>query len=76
MRAAGQHHHRGFAVILEGAGGTGELTKRFRRERVDGVATVEAHHGDAAIGPEAFFDFYEFRQAMCLPANHLGKDSS
>src|SRR5712692_9310607 len=60
--AAGEHYRRGSAVVLKTARGIGELTQRFRRQRVDAVATVEAHHGDAALGPEAFFDLYKVCQ--------------
>ena len=55
----GQHHDRGFAVILEAARGIGELAQRFRRQRIDAVAAVEAHHGDAAVRPKALFDRYK-----------------
>ena len=52
--AAGEHHHRGVGVVLEAARRIGELTQRFRRQRIDAVAAVEAHHGDASLGPRPF----------------------
>src|SRR5258707_8401112 len=70
--AAGEHYRRGSAVVLKTARRIGELTQRFRRQRVDTVATVEAHHGDAALGPETLFDGYEPRQRpRSLPAIFL-----
>src|SRR5439155_26197243 len=60
LGAAGEHHHRSLAVVLKMAGGVSELTQRLRRQRVDAVATVEAHHTDATLGPEAFFDLHKF----------------
>src|SRR5260221_3985465 len=70
--AAGEHYRRGSAVVFKTAGGVGELPQRFRRQRVDAVATVEAHHGDAPLGTETPFDGYEPRQRLrSLPAIFL-----
>ena len=67
--AAGQHHDRGFGVVLKTARGIGELAQRLRRQRVDAVAAVEAHHRDTAFGPKALFDCYKPRQRIAsLPA--------
>ncbi len=69
LGAAGEHHDRRFAVVLETACGVGELTQRLGRQRVDAVATVEPHHGDAPLGPETLFDRYKVRQyPRSLPA--------
>jgi len=49
--------------------GVGELTQRLGRQRVDAVATVEPHHGDAPLEPEPLFYPYEVRQyPRSLPA--------
>src|SRR3954452_24137173 len=66
--ATGEHHDGCIAVILKTARGIGELTQRLRRQRIDAVAAVEAHHGDAALGPEAFFDGDEICQLSTSPA--------
>jgi len=69
LGAAGEHHDRRFAVVLETACGVGELTQRLGRQRVDAVATVEPHHGDAPLEPEPLFYPYEVRQyPRSLPA--------
>src|SRR5712692_6995483 len=60
--AASEHYRRGSAVVFKTPGGVGELPQRFRRQRVDAVATVEAHHGDAPLGPETLFDRHKVRQ--------------
>ena len=65
--AARQHHDRGLAVILKAARGIGQLAQRFRRQRVDAVAAVEAHHRDAAIRPETLFDRNETRSTSMSP---------
>src|SRR6202030_3200095 len=54
--SAGEHHDRGVAVVLEAACCLGELTHRFRRQRIDAVAAVKAHHSDSAFRTEAPFD--------------------
>src|ERR1700730_18193832 len=59
---AGERHDGGVAVVLEAARGLGELTRRLRRQRVDAVAAVKAHHSDPPLRPEALFDGYKFRQ--------------
>ena len=64
LGAAGQHHDGGLAVILEAARGIGELAQRFRRQRIDAVAAVEAHHRDAALGAQALLDRDEIRHRM------------
>src|SRR6266581_880810 len=61
LGAAGEHHHRRFAVVLETARGVGELTQRLGRQRVDAVAAVEPHHSDTSLGPETLFDRYIVR---------------
>ena len=67
--AAGQHHDRGRAIILKTARGIGELAQRFRRQRIDAVATVEPHHRDAAVRPKALLDFYKLSQRIAsLPS--------
>jgi hypothetical protein len=72
--AAGEHDHRGFGIILKAAGGIGELTQRLRRQRIDAVAAVEAHHGNAALGAEALFDRQEIGQLnTSLPVFFLAR---
>src|SRR6185437_4228295 len=65
--AAGQHHDRGIAVVLEAARCVGELAQGFRRQRVDAVTAVEAHDSDPPLGSQAPFDGYKIRQ-IPLPA--------
>ena len=59
--AASQHYDRGVGIVFEAARGIGELTQRFRRQRIDAVAAVEPHHGDAPLGPQTLFDRHEIR---------------
>jgi len=60
--AAGEHHDRGVVVVLETARRGGELTQRFRRQRIDAVTAIEAHHGDAAFRAETLFNGHKIRQ--------------
>ena len=72
LRPAGENDDRGAAIVLETARGIGELTQRLGRQRVDAVAAVEAHHGDAPLWPEALFDLHKIRQRpRSLPAIFL-----
>ena len=68
LGAAGEHHGRGVAVVLKTARGVGELTQRLRRKRIDAVAAIETHHGNAAFRAEALFDGYKISQpGISLP---------
>src|SRR3979411_1081764 len=62
--AAGQNHHRGFAVILKAAGGVGELTQRLRRQRIEAIAAVETHDRNTAFRPEPLLDGDELCQRL------------
>jgi hypothetical protein len=62
LRPARENDDRGVAIVLKTACGIGELSQRFRRQRIDAVAPVEAHHGDAPLGPEALLDFDKLHQ--------------
>ena len=53
---ARQDHHRGRHIVLEGLRGGAKLAHRRGRERIDGVAAVEPHHGDAALGSQPLLD--------------------
>ena len=55
-------------VIFKTARGVGELAHRFGRQRVDAVATVEAHHRDAPLRPLAFFYGDKTRQTPWPPS--------
>src|ERR1700736_3637744 len=67
--SAGEHHDRGVAVVLEAARRLGELTHRFRRQRIDAVAAVKAHQSDSAFRTEAPFDRHKIgHDDASLPA--------
>ena len=75
LGTAGEHHDRSIAVVLKTARGIGELTQRLRRKRIDAVAAVEPHHGDAAFRPQAFFDVTKPRQDAFSLSAVSGDDS-
>src|SRR6516165_8105702 len=59
FRRAGQDHHRGFEIVLELARHVAQLAHRLTAERIDVVAAIEMHDGDATLRPEALLDFDE-----------------
>ena len=62
-----EDHDRGFEIVLEVARHVAQLAHRLLAERIDVVAAIEAHDGDAALRAEAFLYLHELALHRRIP---------
>src|SRR6201986_2331991 len=60
--AAGQYNGRRIVLILKTVGYSSQLADCFGRKRIDSIASIKPHYGNAAFWAESLFDVDEVRQ--------------